>query len=299
MRLRRAPVAAVVVRVAQAEQTCKKATVIWGLNDTQEPESEPISVLDNEDLVFGAHCSRAFIAGVFRRRPSAGDPVVPYQSAIPVGSFCCWQSTGRPRVSASSTRPKVQLEARRTPIYAVRWKSADLQTSLKTPENVSESLQRARCFAISDLAGLRPRYAGHVAWTSMPIVGTLMYAENFFIVLHNAERDTLRFLYYCDAEDSAPRDPLQEISMQVAEALAHLVSAARWQAADGQHRTVCAAQGLWPTWYLRSRQPRLAWRGRCCGMAKRMVRSWYRAISKMSDFPLTTRHSWSSSATKS
>jgi len=45
------------------------------------------------------------------------------------------------------------------------------------------------------------------------IVGSLMYAENFYIVLYDAERDSLRFLYFADVEDLAPRDPDREIPM--------------------------------------------------------------------------------------
>jgi diguanylate cyclase (GGDEF)-like protein len=33
------------------------------------------------------------------------------------------------------------------------------------------------------------------------VVGKLMYAENFLIALYNAERDTLRFIYFVDAKD--------------------------------------------------------------------------------------------------
>ncbi|MBA2079469.1 EAL domain-containing protein [Rhodanobacter sp. PCA2] len=68
----------------------------------------------------------------------------------------------------------------------------------------SENLQRA-LFAISDLAG---------ADLDMPellrgihgIVGTLMYAENFYIVRHDPERGTVRFLYYADTADTACPD---------------------------------------------------------------------------------------------
>ena len=35
------------------------------------------------------------------------------------------------------------------------------------------------------------------------VVGELMYAENFFIVLHNAERETLRFIYFADEQTPA------------------------------------------------------------------------------------------------
>jgi len=87
---------------------------------------------------------------------------------------------------------------------------AELQMSLQHVER-SERLQRA-LFTISDLSGssldmpemLRGIHA---------IVGTLMYAENFFIVLYSPERDTLRFLYFADVEDTRPRDPNLEIPM--------------------------------------------------------------------------------------
>ena len=45
-------VAAVIVRLAQAQPTCKAATMLWGLDGTQDPESEPVSQLDHADLVF-------------------------------------------------------------------------------------------------------------------------------------------------------------------------------------------------------------------------------------------------------
>ncbi|WP_449423822.1 GAF domain-containing protein, partial [Rhodanobacter lindaniclasticus] len=36
------------------------------------------------------------------------------------------------------------------------------------------------------------------------IVSGLMYADNFFIVLHDTAHDTIRFLYYADVEDPTP-----------------------------------------------------------------------------------------------
>jgi diguanylate cyclase (GGDEF)-like protein len=88
--------------------------------------------------------------------------------------------------------------------------SAKLQTSLKRLER-SEKLQRA-LFAISDLAGSDLDMPDMLRGIQA-IVGTLMYAENFYIVLHDAERDTLRFLYYADVEDPAPPGDNREIPM--------------------------------------------------------------------------------------
>ena len=66
----------------------------------------------------------------------------------------------------------------------------------------AEQLQRA-LFAISDLAG-SDRDMPEMLRGIHEIIGTLMYAENFFIVLHDAERDSLRFLYFADVVDPAP-----------------------------------------------------------------------------------------------
>jgi signal transduction histidine kinase len=91
---------------------------------------------------------------------------------------------------------------------------AELQTSLKRLER-SERLEHA-LFAISDLAG-SDRHMPDMLRGIQAIVGTLMYAENFFIVLHDAERDTLRFLYFVDVEDPRPRDPELHIPMKTRE----------------------------------------------------------------------------------
>ncbi|HEY0503217.1 MAG TPA: EAL domain-containing protein [Lysobacter sp.] len=80
---------------------------------------------------------------------------------------------------------------------------AELSRSVARLEH-SEQVQRA-LFAISDLAG-----SDH----DMPdllrgihgIVGTLMYAENFFIVRYDAARDELRLLYFADVYDQPPFD---------------------------------------------------------------------------------------------
>ena len=39
------------------------------------------------------------------------------------------------------------------------------------------------------------------------IVGSLMYAENFYIVLYDAERDSMRFPYFVDTLDQDPPCP--------------------------------------------------------------------------------------------
>jgi len=77
----------------------------------------------------------------------------------------------------------------------------ELQHSHRQLER-SENLQRA-LFAISELAGSE-RDMPAVLRGIHAIISSLMYAENFFIVLHDAERDTIRFLYFVDVQDPVP-----------------------------------------------------------------------------------------------
>lgn len=73
-----------------------------------------------------------------------------------------------------------------------------LQATLVRLER-SERLQRA-LFAIADLAG-SDRAMPDMLRGIHQIVGTLMYAENFFIVRYERGLGVMRFIYYVDAED--------------------------------------------------------------------------------------------------
>jgi len=72
-----------------------------------------------------------------------------------------------------------------------------------------EKLQAA-LYAIADLA------SGELAMDEMlrrihAVVGGLMYAENFYIALYSAERETLRFIYFADTKDPGMYDPQREL----------------------------------------------------------------------------------------
>jgi diguanylate cyclase (GGDEF)-like protein len=73
----------------------------------------------------------------------------------------------------------------------------------------SERLQGA-LYAIADLASSELDMAEMLPRLHA-VVGELMYAKNFFIALYNAERDTLRFIYFADTQDPTVWDPEQEI----------------------------------------------------------------------------------------
>lgn len=63
----------------------------------------------------------------------------------------------------------------------------------------AEHLQRA-LFAIADMAGSSLDMP-QMLRSLHEIVGGLMYAENFYIVMHERENDVLRFLYFADTVD--------------------------------------------------------------------------------------------------
>jgi diguanylate cyclase (GGDEF)-like protein len=89
-------------------------------------------------------------------------------------------------------------------------KLADLYDSHSQLEH-SENLQRA-LFAISDLSGSNLDMPDMLREIHR-IVSGLMYAENFFIVRYNPERDTMRFLYYADIKDENQPDS-REIQLE-------------------------------------------------------------------------------------
>jgi len=86
-----------------------------------------------------------------------------------------------------------------------RSRLAELEREVLRLEH-AEQLQRA-LFAISGLAG-SGRDMAEVLRGIHEIIGTLMYADNFFIVLRDGTHDTIRMLYFVDVQDPAPFDEL-------------------------------------------------------------------------------------------
>ncbi|MEO8804319.1 MAG: EAL domain-containing protein [Rudaea sp.] len=76
----------------------------------------------------------------------------------------------------------------------------------------AEALQRA-LFAIADQAGA-DREMSEVYRRLHEIIGSLMYAENFYIALYDNVRDTVGFPYCVDVADPALPTPEQEFSME-------------------------------------------------------------------------------------
>ena len=76
----------------------------------------------------------------------------------------------------------------------------------------AERLQAA-LYAIADMASSQMEMHDMLRGLHQ-IVGGLMYAENFFITLYDAEKQTLRFLYFVDTLDPYTADPDSELLIE-------------------------------------------------------------------------------------
>ena len=77
----------------------------------------------------------------------------------------------------------------------------------------AERLQRA-LYAIADQASAVGTGLTQTFQALHEIVGTLMYAENFYIALYDAKQDTIRFPYYADSVDPELPYPATTMSME-------------------------------------------------------------------------------------
>jgi len=201
-------VAAAIVELAQSEPACKRAAVVFRVDGAGSSETEPATTLDPEemDLVRAANERASPAVSASGRRLA-----MPLFQANPVtpSSILLLEVEGRfdaQRLADELAAPIeiAGLHLRRT------LELVNLQQSLRRLQR-SERLQRA-LFAISDMAG-SDRDMHDMLRGIHFIVGELMYAENFYIVRHDIERDSLRFLYYVDVADPEPPGDDDEFSM--------------------------------------------------------------------------------------
>ena len=198
-------VATEIVRIASEDSACAAATVLWAL-DAATPECEP--ALTPTAAVLELARSVAGKSGpVFR--VAAGRVALRLSDAQPAVLLVELADAAAGPRFIEQAGTWLDIAGRR---LARALETAELRASLKRMGR-AERLQHA-LYAISDLAG-SDRDMPDMLRGIQAIVGTLMYAENFFIVAYDAQRDTMRFLYFADSEDTdAPvRDPNHEIPM--------------------------------------------------------------------------------------
>jgi len=201
-------VAAIIVRLAREQPGCDSAIVVWDLDGEGGPASEPESWLGAAELSL-ARAAAVRVVPVFSPdgcgvaiRLFEKDPAILLLSTLTPSDALELINAMKEQLRIAGRHLSRALE------------SAALKVSHLRLER-SEKLQGA-LFAISDLAG-SDRDMPDVLRSIHGIVGTLMYAENFFIALYDAERDTLRFLHYVDAEDPLPPGENLEIPMRTLE----------------------------------------------------------------------------------
>ncbi|MBS0211704.1 MAG: GAF domain-containing protein [Proteobacteria bacterium] len=197
-------IAAEIVRIAADDPACRSAAVLWGFDGDHVPECEPATpptadvtlaraVAGASGPVFRVEGSRV----AFRLADSP--PAVLLADVEGDGARQRFIEDAGAWLDDSGRHLARALEI------------AELRASLRRMGR-AERLQHA-LYAISDLAGSEREMADLLRGIQA-IVGTLMYAENLFIVDYSATRDSMRFLYYVDTkDDTGPRDPNHEIPM--------------------------------------------------------------------------------------
>ncbi|RNF83656.1 EAL domain-containing protein [Lysobacter psychrotolerans] len=176
-------------------------SMLWGLDAREAPSIEPPQSIAQGHLVDDIELAREALGDEVPRLLHGSRP----RLAIPLP-----RSEAVVLVDLDSPRhvqPFLDGAAGRLHVIDQRLRSAleivALHGTMARLEH-SEQVQRA-LFAISDLAG-SDRDMPDLLKGIHAIVGTLMYAENFFIVGLDAEHDMIRFLYFVDVEDPLPED---------------------------------------------------------------------------------------------
>ncbi|HWU75426.1 MAG TPA: EAL domain-containing protein [Rhodanobacter sp.] len=198
-----------IVELMQAQPGCQYSCVAWGLGGPESWQSIPALPVDALDWNWIGQASRSDrphphadqrrIALRLCELPEPALLLLQWQPGFAIDGF--FERLYTPLQYAG-------LHLRR----ALEWSA--LQHSHRQLER-SERLQRA-LFAISDLAG-----SEHDLQTILReihiIVSTLMYAENFFIVLCDSARETFRFLYFVDVHDLDPPSVGEEMPLTAIE----------------------------------------------------------------------------------
>ena len=178
---------------------CRGVRVLWGLDTDDTRSSEPPEPIDDNGIAADLDLACAALTDDHPRLAPDGRP----QLAIPL-----WRSGAVVLLELdrrSHAHEFLALAAESLQVADQRLRSAlevaELHDAMARMEH-SEQVQRA-LFAISDLAG-SDRDMPDLLKGIHTIVGSLMYAENFYIVRLDAERNLMRFLYVADVEDPPP-----------------------------------------------------------------------------------------------
>lgn len=194
-------VGALIIESAESLPDCERASLFWDEDETHPygASGTPTEIAWAQRVLTGDGLCLADDDCRVAWRP------MPEERFVLLLDFSCAQSAARLREALQSSLAQATRRLR----HALDL--ADLRRSHGLLER-SESLQRA-LFAISDLAGSELEMPELLSGIHA-IVCTLMYGENFFIVRHDPEHGTVRFLYFVDAEDIEVPDTSQDVLLE-------------------------------------------------------------------------------------
>ena len=196
-----------IAALARAQPGCTAACVLWGLDDRATRRCVPPNLPMATDEAWLLDAGRT--AGPHWRADRQGVAIRLCEQPEPALLLLQLQPAAADAGFFEELEAPLQLAGQHLR-RALEW--AELQDSHEQLER-SENLQRA-LFAISDLAGSE-RDMPDMLRGIHAIVSTLMYAENFFIVLHDAALSTIRFLYFVDVESPSPFEVGRDLPLNV------------------------------------------------------------------------------------
>lgn len=185
-------VARLIVDLAKVHAGCVAASVVWSADAPETFESTLGGAPSRDDLHRALAILRSEEPFTVEGRHLALRLHAEERAVLLVE----FDAEPEPRAFIASIDARLQLAVRH---FCRALKLAELRHSNVQLEH-SETLQRA-LFAISELAS-SDRDMPDILRSIHAVVSTLMYAENFFIVWHDADRASLRFVYYVDKEDT-------------------------------------------------------------------------------------------------
>jgi diguanylate cyclase (GGDEF)-like protein len=142
----------------------------------------------------------------------------------------------------------------------------------------AERLQQA-LFQIADLAGADLEMSEMLRHVH-GVLGTLMYAENCYIVEYDDVRDQIRFLYFADQVDDFVADPSQSHDASEMPRSLTVALLRHGKPLSGPSRELLARVVEQEHDPQRGRRAWTGWACRCCAMAGYAAPSWCRAMSR-------------------
>ncbi|KRA33377.1 diguanylate cyclase [Rhodanobacter sp. Root627] len=198
-----------IASLAQAQPGCEKAFVVWGLGDPANHYSAPPCWVDSSDWPWLQDAARSSSACPHPEQNRVALRICQRPEPVLLVLTIAQGQDGTALLDGLAAPLQLAGQHLRR---ALEW--FELQDSHRQLAR-SETLQRA-LFAISDLAG-SDRDMPDMLSDIHGIVSTLMYAENFCIVMYHPANDTIRFLYFVDVEEPAVPGDGQDLPLSAIE----------------------------------------------------------------------------------